>query len=198
MGSCFLKSPTAKKLDESGIAPNVIDPATMMMFGMMEELKRSMETMNAELTSLKRTPQEQGSTVVEPEASSKVMPVVPRQKNVPSSSRSEACYGVGHGLDGVSGVFRSWNEVAPLVMGVSKAVYKRFDNYDEAQEFVDISRALKTKQMSQLPDGVPASDIWYSVTNSRIGQFLGFPKLDKCSTTCDQRQRSCCAKILYV
>jgi hypothetical protein len=47
----------------------------------------------------------------------------------------------GHGLNGAKGVFRSWNKVASLVMGVSKAVFKRCDNYDKAQEFVEVSRA---------------------------------------------------------
>jgi viroplasmin and RNaseH domain-containing protein len=104
-----------------------------------------------------------------------VQPAIPIKKNIPSVSKSEAYYAVGHGLNGAQGVFRSWNEVAPLVMGVSKAVYKRCDNYDEAQEFVEVSRALKSKQMSELPDRVPVSDIWYSVTNSKSGQFLVFP-----------------------
>jgi hypothetical protein len=173
-GKGSLKSSTSEKAEESGIVSNGIDPAAMMMMGMMEEMRKSMEKMNAELTSLKRNPH-QTRAVVELESPSEVQPVIPIKKNIPPVSRSEAYYAVGHGLNGAQGVFRSWNEVAPLVMGVSKAVYKRCDNYDEAQEFVEVSRALKAKQMSGLPDGVPVSDIWYSVTNSKIGQFSVFP-----------------------
>jgi hypothetical protein len=142
-GKGFLKSSTSEKAEESGIVSNGIDPAAMMMMGMMEEMRKSMEKMNAELTSLKRNPH-QTRAVVELESPSEVQPVIPLKKNIPSVSRSEAYYAVGHGLNGAQGVFRSWNKVAPLVMGVSIAVYKRCDNYDEAQEFVEVSRALKS------------------------------------------------------
>jgi hypothetical protein len=174
-GDVFLKSPTLKKLDASGMASNAVEPATMMMFGMMDEMRKTMERMNSELTALKLTPSKE-RTVVNPYEVPEVKPItIPIKKEIPSASNSGAYYGVGSGLDGVHGVFRSWGEVAPLVMGVSKAVYRRFHSYDEAQEFVDIEQAVQTQQRSELPDGVPSSDIWYSVTNSKIGQFSVFP-----------------------
>jgi len=65
-------------------------------------------------------------TVVNPYEVPEVKPItIPIKKEIPSASNSGAYYGVGSGLDGVHGVFRSWGEVAPLVMGVSKAVYRR-------------------------------------------------------------------------
>jgi hypothetical protein len=174
-GDVFLKSPTLKKLDASGMASNAVEPATMMMFGMMDEMKRTMEKMNSELSALKVTPSKE-PMLVSPYAMPDVKPpIIPVKKEISSASKSGAYYGVGHGLDGVHGVFRSWGDVAPLVMGVSKAVYKRFNSSDEAQEFVDISQAVKAKQRSELPDGMPSSDIWYAVTNSNIGQFAVFP-----------------------
>jgi hypothetical protein len=50
---------------------------------------------------------------------SNAKPVSPIKKETSSTSKSEAYYGVGHGLDGAHGVFRSWGEVASLLMGVS-------------------------------------------------------------------------------
>jgi viroplasmin and RNaseH domain-containing protein len=174
-GDVFLKSPTLQKLDASGMTSNAVEPATMMMFGMMDEMKKTMERMNSELTALKLTPSKERMVVSSYEVPDVQPFTMPIKKEIPSASKSGACYGVGHGLDGVHGVFKSWGEVAPLVMGVSKAVYRRFNSYDEAQEFVDISQAVKASQQSELPDGVPSSDIWYSVTNSKIGQFSVFP-----------------------
>jgi hypothetical protein len=175
-GDVFLKSPTLKKLDASGMASNAVDPATMMIFGMMDEMKRTMmENMNSELSALNLTPSKERVLVSPYEVSNVKPPTISVKKESPSASKSEAYYGVGHGLDGVHGVFRSWDEVASLVMGVSKAVYRRFNSYDEAQEFVDISQAVKAKQRSELPDGMPSSDTWYAVTNSKIGQFAVFP-----------------------
>lgn len=173
-GEVFLKSPTLKKLDASGVPSNAVDPATMMMIGMMDEMKRTMERMNSELTALKVSPSK-GEKVIDFADVSKSKPAFPIQKEISSVSKSEAYYGVVHGLEGISGVFRSWGEVCSLVKGVSKASCQKFRSYDEAQEFVDISLAVKAKQMSELPAGMPSSDTWYTVTNSKVGKFSVFP-----------------------
>jgi hypothetical protein len=188
-GNGYKASLTSKKLDDSGIASDAVDPATMMMFGMMDQMQKTMERMNEELTALKVTPS-QGRTVVDSEATSEVKPVIPVKKESPLASKSKVYYyGVGHGRNGAYGVFQSWGEVHPLVIGTSKAVYKRFENYDEAQEFVDISQALRNQQIGDLPDGVPDSD---------ERTILCISKLVGRGTTCDKRQRSFRAKILYV
>jgi hypothetical protein len=75
-------------------------------------------------------------------------------------------------------VFTSWGEVGPLIVGVSKAIFQRFDSWQEANEFVSSTQALKKQRTDGLPSGTPDSDVWYAVTNRKTGHyemFLSWP-----------------------
>jgi hypothetical protein len=66
-------------------------------------------------------------------------------------------------------------EVGPLVVGVSKAIFQRFDSWEEAHKFVAATQALKKIRTESLPTGTPDSDVWYAVTNSKTGYYAIFP-----------------------
>jgi viroplasmin and RNaseH domain-containing protein len=165
------QSPTLKKLQATGLKAESMDPATVMMMAMMDQMTTSM----AELATKVATIATNNSTppVITPPPALKVEEPEPLRATV--ESKAKYFYGVGHGRDGTSGVFTSWGEAAPLVVGVSKAIFQRFGTWQEAHEFVAATQALRRQQADAQPSGTPVSDVWYAVTNSKTGHHELFP-----------------------
>jgi hypothetical protein len=61
------------------------------------------------------------------------------------------------------------------VVGVLKAIFQRFGTWQEANEFVAATQALRKERIGSQPTGTPDSDVWYSVTNSKTGYYDFFP-----------------------
>jgi hypothetical protein len=171
----ILKSPTLKKLHATGTPTNTMDPATVMMMGIVDQLTASMTQLANQVALLSTHPE------AKPDAKPKVVlapiPVPPKPAKAPEASgdRIKYYYGVGHGRDGTHGVYSSWGDTAPLVVGISKAIFQRFSTWDEAHDFVMATQALKKQHAEAQPSGLPLSDTWYAVTNSKTGFYEIFP-----------------------
>jgi hypothetical protein len=166
----LVHSPTLKKLQATGLKADSMDPATVMMMAMVDQLTTSMAKLTTQVEGLASAPK---PTMEEPK------PKKPKVAKAPVEDYSEPkpkhYYGVGHGLEGAFGVYTSWGEAAPLVVGVSKAIFQRFGTWQEANEFVTATQALRKERIDSQPTGTPDSDVWYSVTNSKTGYYEIFP-----------------------
>lgn len=83
---------------------------------------------------------------------------------------TEWWYAVYKGKDGSSGVFPSWAEASPLVLGVSGALVKKFRTFDEAMQFLrglqasEANYAFPGQERTTVPDS-----IWYAVAKGKHG-----------------------------
>jgi hypothetical protein len=149
-----------------------------MMMAMVDQLTTSMAQLATQVEGIAATAKpanaEKKPAVVTP-APKKPKVEKPAPPVNTAEPKTKYYYGVGHGLDGAFGVFSSWGEVGPLVVGVSKAIFQRFDSWEEAHEFVAATQALKKIRTESLPTGTPDSDVWYAVTNSKTGYYEIFP-----------------------
>jgi hypothetical protein len=170
-GSGLGKSPTFKTLKATGLKAESMDPATVLMMSMVDQLTTSMAQLASKVEGISSEPKPAPVTQ-EPQKPKEVKPDIARETK---EVKSKYFYGVGHGIDGISGVFTSWGEAGPLVVGVSKAIFQRFGNHQDAQDFVDATQALRQQQASSQPSGMPVSDVWYAVTNSKTGRYDRFP-----------------------
>jgi len=82
---------------------------------------------------------------------------------------AEWWYAVAKGKDGASGVFPSWAEASPLILGISGAVVKKFRDYIKALEFVRIFQASEPPDLA-IPTQEDLKDSsWYAVANGKHG-----------------------------
>jgi hypothetical protein len=170
----IVQSPTLKKLHGSGVKTDTMDPAVVMMMAMMDQLSKTMVHLSSKVDGLNAGPPIQPEVKpVVPESISIEKPAEPKDE-VPAP-KTKYFYGIGHGLNGAHGVYTSWGDAAPLVVGVSKAIFQRFSTWEEAQEFVLATQSLRRQQAEELPTGTALSDVWYSVTNSKTGSYDIFP-----------------------
>jgi viroplasmin and RNaseH domain-containing protein len=168
------KSPSFKTLKATGLKTESMDPATVLMMSMVDQLTASMAQLASKVEDIASKPK----AIPFVQKPMKPKEVAPEAAKTAHEAKSKYFYGVGHGIDGVFGVFTSWGEVGPLVVGVSKAIFQRFGTRQEAQDFVDATQALRQQQAANQPSGVPVSDIWYAVTNRKTGRydiFLSWP-----------------------
>jgi viroplasmin and RNaseH domain-containing protein len=93
------------------------------------------------------------------------------------SENSRACdwYAIGLGRDNYSGVFPSWAEAAPWVVGVSGAIHAKCHSWEEARTFVAATQLQLQKKRAETPDGVTDSNVWYAVVNSKTNRTGIYP-----------------------
>ena len=72
-------------------------------------------------------------------------------------------YAVARGKEGVQGIFTSWGEVAPVVLGVSNAIYQKFDTRAQAEGFIQRFNQVGGKSK------VSRKKKWYVVSNTATG-----------------------------
>jgi hypothetical protein len=163
----FVQSPTLKTLQATGLKTESMDPATVMMMAMVDQLTTPMAQLAGKVNDMSN---EKKPT---PEAPKPSKPKIDESEPTKEAkeTKSKYFYGVGHGRDGVFGVFSLWGEVGPLVVGVSKAIFQRFGTCQEADDFVEATQALKQQRLAAQPSGTPVSDVWYVVTNSKTGYY---------------------------
>jgi viroplasmin and RNaseH domain-containing protein len=164
-------SPTLKTLNATGVKTETMDPATVMMLAMVDQLTASMAQLATKVEEISTEKQA-------PEIKPRLVETKKERTEGTKSSKEpkpKYFYGVGHGHNGIFGVYHSWGEVGPLVVGVSKAIFQRFGNQQEAQDFVDAIQALKQQQTEAQPSGTVVSDTWYAITNSKTGHYDIFP-----------------------
>jgi hypothetical protein len=167
----LVQSPTFKKLQATGLTTESMDPATVMMMAMVDQLTTSMAQLATKVENIAAAPPPKMT-----EAKPKQPKTDPGHSVVANpESKLKYYYGVGQGLGGAYGVYSSWGEVGPLVVGVSKAIFQRFGSWQEANDFVESTQALKKQRIDAQPSGMPDSDVWYSVTNSKTGYYEIFP-----------------------
>jgi hypothetical protein len=165
------QSPTLKMLQATSLKTEAMDPATVMMMAMMDQLTTSMAQLATKVATISTTSPTPPVATEPPKL--KVEEPEPFRNTL--EPKVKYFYGIGHGRDGTSGVFTSWGEAAPLVVGISKAIFQRFGTCQEAQDFVAATQALRKQQADSQPSGTPVSDVWYAVTNSKTGHHALFP-----------------------
>jgi hypothetical protein len=167
-------SPTFKTLKAAGLKVDSMNPATVLMMSMVDQLTTSMAPLASKVEEISSEPAKT-APATQPPQKHKELHSEPAKAAKEVNTKSKYLYGVGHGLDGAFGVYASWGEAAPLVVGVSKAIFQRFDNRQDAQAFVDATQALRQQQAATQPSETPVSDVWYAVTNSKTGHYNIFP-----------------------
>jgi hypothetical protein len=176
--AAIVQSPTLKKMHGSGVKTDTMDPAVVMMMAMMDQLSKTMVHLSSKVDDISARPliQPDVKPAVTSSAPTKepVKPLPAPKAEIPAP-KTKYFYGIGHGLDGAHGIYTSWGEAAPLVVGVSKAIFQRFGTWEEAQDFVSATQALRRQQAEAQPTGTALSDVWYAVTNSKNGSYDIFP-----------------------
>jgi hypothetical protein len=168
----WVQSPTLKKLQATGLKADSMDPATVMMMAMVDQLTTSMAKLATQVEDMAAAPK------TKKEKPAPLLPKVEPAAAQPAAKpepKPKYYYGVGQGLSGAYGVYSSWGEVGPLVVGVSKAIFQRFGTWNEANDFVEATQALKRQRMESQPADLPDSDVWYAVTNGKTGYYGIFP-----------------------
>jgi viroplasmin and RNaseH domain-containing protein len=171
----LLNSPTLKNLHGQGVASEAMPALSVAMMGMMDELAKSM-------TALANKVDQMEAHADLPEPRKKKAPAPKRVPEPPApsyegSTRAHACdwYAVGFGRDNYSGVFPSWAEAAPWVVGVSGAIHAKCHSWEEAQAFVAATQLQLQKKRDETPDGIADSNMWYAVVNSKTHRTGIYP-----------------------
>jgi hypothetical protein len=171
-GGGLVGSPSAKILQEAGVLTEEIPQSTLALMGMMDKMTEVLSKLadkeTPPLASKARRSVSPGDVRLKP---------APRSYNKEAEvgSTKEKWYAVGYGRGGRSGVFQSWGEAAPLVNGVGGAVYKRFNEFEAAMDFVHRYEATNAKLKDTPAEDVPHSDFWYSVINPSQEVFGVYP-----------------------
>jgi hypothetical protein len=135
--------------------------ANMAILGMMESLAGVLLQVQQEMKTMK---EDKKAVTVTPEQLVKKEPAAEAYQKMASlevlKEDPDYWYGLAHGKRGVSGVFPSWGEAAPLVVvGVSGASVKKFQNYWEAEAFVENYK--KQKEMgAQINEILNGGTLW--------------------------------------
>jgi viroplasmin and RNaseH domain-containing protein len=166
----LMASPTLKTLQGQGMASDGMPALTVAMMGMMDELAKSVsalagkvEQMESGKATYRETPKE-APPMVEPRASKE-----------PTARKTREWYAVGFGRENRSGVFSTWAEAAPLVVGVSGAIHAKCRSWEEAQTFVEDTQALLKSKRAGTPEGLADSNVWYAVVNNKTDRTGIYP-----------------------
>jgi viroplasmin and RNaseH domain-containing protein len=168
-------SPTFKTLKATGLTADSMDPATVLMMLMVDQLTTLMAQLASKVEGFASESTNTAPATQPPQKQKEKQPETATAAQEAKDTKAKYFYGVGHGRDGSYGVYTSWGEAGPLVVGVSKAIFQRFSNRREAQDFVDATQALRQQQTANQPSGTLALDVWYTVTNSKTGHYNIFP-----------------------
>jgi viroplasmin and RNaseH domain-containing protein len=144
----------------------------MAMVGMMESLAIVILEVQKEMKSLK-TGKAVPITPVQP-GKKESMAVPNKKKNASEETEDDLdyWYGLACGRGGVSGIYQSWGEVAPLVIGVSGLLVKKFRDYWQAEALVENYKKQKEDMGAKL-DGYP--EWWYAMARGRNGLANVYP-----------------------
>jgi hypothetical protein len=149
------------------------------MMAMVDQLSKTMAQLSSKVDGIHAgpviTPEARDRKPVIAKGKSYEEPVASNPNAEPTEPKAKYFYSIGYGLEGACGVYTSWGDAAPLVVGVSKAIFQRFSTWQEAQDFVSATQALRRQQAEAQPTGTVLSDVWYAVTNSKTGSYDIFP-----------------------
>jgi hypothetical protein len=165
-GKGLSDSPTLKHLaEEGGLNSAIVGMLDQIAYSVNEITKRIETLESGEEKShkqkLKAHLKKEEETYGRAEAK-----VIKKEAKLPPAApdKSESWYAVAHGRDGRQGVFQSLAEAAPLVNGVSRAVYQRFKTVEAAVSFI---QDYRDNSQGEKHSG---SGWWYGVFNSRTGE----------------------------
>jgi hypothetical protein len=113
-GPGLVQRPTLKKLQATGFTAESMDPATVMMMAMVDQLTTSMATLAMKVEGISTAPKSTTEDV-KPKLGAPATKGPKVENGAPLTHpepKAKHYYGIGHGLDGTFGVFTSWGELA--------------------------------------------------------------------------------------
>jgi viroplasmin and RNaseH domain-containing protein len=153
---------------------------SLAMMGMLDKLAKSVNALASKVGQMEARASRPVPQPIPEEA--KPVPIsVKSTQFISGPEKMRDWYAVGFGRDSLSGVFSSWAEAAPLVVGLSGAIHAKCRSLEEAQAFVEGTQAQLKKKRAELPEGLHDSNVWYAVVNSKTGRTGIYPSWGEAS-----------------